>query len=134
MRQRNVRVEPIEHNTENTNIPIRQRDRNLMIIIISEVLLYVVTTALYPLILLEVMISQYIIPNKSVQYLQIESFILNIGFIFVSINSVVPFYVYLISSKSFRRDFKQLIIKYYRKLTRQATIPTPFGTNQVLTN
>ena len=35
--------------------------------------------------------------------------------------SAAPFYTYMISSKSFRRDFKQLIMNGYLKLTRQAT-------------
>jgi hypothetical protein len=119
MRQRRVRIQPVVHNT---NISIQQRDHNLLLIVMSEVFFYVVTTILYPLILLEMMISRYIIPNKSVPYLQIESFISSIAYLLLFINSAVPFYIYLIASKSFRRDFKQLIINIYRKLTRQTAV------------
>jgi hypothetical protein len=78
------------------------------------------------------MISQYTISNKSVQYSQIEGFILTIAYLLLFANSAMPFYIYTISSKSFRRDVKQLIINAYRKLTRQPTIPTVSGTHQAL--
>jgi hypothetical protein len=99
-----------------TNNSIRRLDRDLLIIVISEVVVYIVTTTLFPLILLEMLISQYVISNKSIQYFQMEIFILNIALVLLSVNDSIAFYIYLISSKSFRRDFKQLITKGYRKL------------------
>ena len=83
MRQMHNRVQPIVQNTINANISIQRRDRDLLIIVISEVFVYVVTTALFPLILLEMMISQYVIPNKSFQYSQIEIFIFNIAYFII---------------------------------------------------
>ena len=67
------------------------------------------------------MVSEYILPNKSLQYSQIEIFILNISFFLLFINNAAPFYTYLIVSKPFRHDFKQLIMNVYRKLRRQPT-------------
>jgi hypothetical protein len=122
MRQMKNRVQPIGQNTINANMSIKRQDRDLLIIVIAEVVTYVITAALAPLIQLEMMISGYVMPNKSFQYLQIEIFILNIAFILLFVNSAAPFYTYLISSKSFRRDFKQLIINGYRKLRRQPPI------------
>jgi hypothetical protein len=116
MRQMRVRVQPIIHNRIDTNHSIRRLDRDLLIIVISEVVVYIVTTTLFPLILLEMLISQYVISNKSIQYFQMEIFILNIALVLLSVNDSIAFYIYLISSKSFRRDFKQLITKGYRKL------------------
>jgi hypothetical protein len=128
MRQMRVRVQPITHNRIDANHSIRRLDRDLLIIVISEVLVYVITTTLFPVILLEILISQYVISNKSIQYLQIEMFILNIALVLLTLNSSIPFYIYLISSKSFRRDFKQLITNAYRKLRRQtALMPVPRG-------
>jgi len=127
------RVQPVVQNTVNANINIQRRDRDLLIIVIAEVIAYVVTTLLLPLIQLEMMISGYIISNKSSQYLQIEYFILSIAYFLLSVNSAVPFYTYLISSKSFRRDFKQLIINGYRKFTRQPPVEAGSRTNQALT-
>ncbi|CAF0736907.1 unnamed protein product [Adineta steineri] len=80
------------------------------------------TTSLYPLILVETMITTYTMPNKSAQHLQIETFILNIAYLLLFVNSGVPFYIYLLLSKSFRRDFKQLFIYIYRKLTRRIQV------------
>jgi hypothetical protein len=59
-------------------------------------------------------------PNKSLQYLRAEIFALNFSFLLLFVYSAVPFYTYMISSKSFRRDFKQLIMDSYRKVTWQA--------------
>jgi hypothetical protein len=69
-------------------------------------------------------ISGYVAPNRSFQYLEIEYFILDVAYFLLSINSAAPFYTYLISSKSFRRDFEQLIMDSYWKLTRQTPIET----------
>jgi hypothetical protein len=120
MRHMQNRVQPVVQNTINANTSIQRRDRDLLIIVIAEIVTYVVTTALYPIIQLEMMISGYVAPNRSAQYLEIEYFILIIAYFLLSINTAAPFYTYLISSKSFRRDFKQLIINGYQKLTRQA--------------
>ena len=67
------------------------------------------------------MVSEYILPNKSLQYSQIEIFILNISFSYYSSTMLHLFYTYLIVSKPFRHDFKQLIMNVYRKLRRQPT-------------
>jgi hypothetical protein len=130
MRQRNVRVQPVVQNSNHANISIRRQDRDLLIIVISEVLFYIVTTAPFALIQLEMLISRYVIPNKSIHYSQIESFIFTIAYLLLLINSAVPFYIYLISSKSFRRDFKQLIINVYKKLTRQTRVQVVPRTGQ----
>jgi hypothetical protein len=122
VRRTKLRVQPIINNRVQANNPIRRQDRDLLIIVISEVLLFIIATMPFPLILLETVISKYTITNKSVQYSQIEGFILTITYLLLFANSAMPFYIYLISSKSFRRDFKQLIINASRKLRREPTI------------
>jgi hypothetical protein len=72
MRQLRNRIQPIGQDTSNANNSIQWRDRNLLIFVITEVFVYVITTALFPLVLLEMMISQYVMLNKSFQYLQAE--------------------------------------------------------------
>jgi hypothetical protein len=133
MKQIHNRIQPVVQNRVNTNTSIQRRDRDLLIIVIAEVVTYVITTALFPLILLEILISEYVMPNKSVQYLQIEIFIFNIALFLLFVNCAAPFYTYLISSKSFRRDFKQLIINIYGKLRRQPTIQIVPRMDQKLT-
>jgi hypothetical protein len=122
MRKMHLRVQPITDNRIQTNNSIRRHDRDLLIIVISEVLLFIIATFPFPLILLEMMISPYTISNKSVQYSQIEVFILTIAYLLLFANSAMPFYIYLISSKSFYRDFKQLIINVYQKPRGQTTM------------
>jgi hypothetical protein len=119
MRQMHNRVQPIAHNTNDVNDSIRRRDRNLLVLVVSEILVYIVTSCPFPFVFLEMMISQYALPNKSFQYLQIEDLMITVALLLLAINSAAPFYTYIIASKSFRRDFKQLIIKGYRKLRRQ---------------
>jgi hypothetical protein len=133
MRQMHLRVQPVTSNTTNGNNSIQRRDRDLLILVISEVFVYITTATLFPLILLEMMISKYLISNKSVQYSQIEGFILTIAYLLLFINSAAPFYTYLIASKAFSRDFKQLIRNSYRKLTRQQIILPVTSINQAST-
>jgi hypothetical protein len=134
MRRIKRRVQPVAQNTIDRNNYIHGQDRNLLIIVIAEVFVYVITTALFPLIQLEMMISQYAIPKKSYQYLQIEIFILNIAALFLlSVNTAAAFYTYLIVSKSFRQDFKQLIINSYRKLRRLTIVEIIPRADQTLT-
>jgi hypothetical protein len=129
MRKIHNRVQPIVNNTTSANIIIR-RDRDLLIIVISEVLVYIITASLFPVIRLETIMSQYILPKKSVQYSQIEIFISNIALLLLFANSATSFYTYLIASRSFREDFKQLIMKAYRKLRRQPVAPPAFRRNR----
>jgi len=122
MRQLRNRIQPMAQDMTNMNKSIQRRDRDLLIIVISEVFVYVITTSLFPLIQLEMLITQYTMPNKTFQYLQAEIFTLNISLLLLFIFSAAPFYTYLISSKSFRRDFKQLIINTYWKLKSQTAV------------
>jgi hypothetical protein len=124
VRHMHNRIQPVVQNTIHANTSIQRRDRDLLIIVIAEVLAYVVTTALFPLILFEMLIRQYVMPNESFQYLQIEIFIVNVAVFLLFVNSAAPFYTYLISSKSFRREFKQIIINSCWKLRRQPPVET----------
>ncbi len=124
MKQIHVRVQPIVQNILNRTNYIRRRDRELLILVISEVFIYVITSTPYALILLEMIFSQYIMLNKSIQYSQIEIFIRNASLILLFVNNAIPFYIYLIASKSFRRDFRESMRNYYRKLNGQQSIHT----------
>jgi hypothetical protein len=132
MRQMLNRVQPVVQNAVNKNISIQRRDRDLLIIVIAEVIVYVITTLLLPLIQLEMMITGYVIPNRSSQYSQTEYFILSIAYFLLSVNSAASFYTYLVASKSFRRDFKQLIINGYKKLSGQPPVEAFSRTNRSL--
>ncbi|CAF1539885.1 unnamed protein product [Adineta steineri] len=127
------RVHPLLQNTNNQNNTFQRRDRNLLIIVFSEVFTYIITSILYPVILLETTISQYVVLHKSAQYSQIESFLLTIGYLLLFSNSAIPFYSYYIGSKSFQRDVKKLIINIYQKITKQLPSENVSTTNRILT-
>ena len=126
-------VQPVGKMTINANNAIQRRDRYLLIIVINEIVTYVVTTPLYPLMLLETIISTNVISKKSAQYSQIEGFILCITYLLLVFNSAAPFYTYCISSKPFRQDVKQLIMNIYWKITRQMPVATVSKTDRALT-
>jgi len=132
MRQLHNRIQPIAQGTNNANYSIRRKDRDLLIIVISEIFLYVITSSLFPLVLLEMMITQYVMPNKNSQYSQAEIFTFNISLLLLFIFSTAHFYTYLISSKSFRRDFKKLIIKSYWKLRRRTLVQTAPSADKIV--
>lgn len=124
MRKIQNHVQPLAQNTTDANNTFRRRDRDLLIIIISEVAAYIITAIFYPIILLETTISQYVLSKKSVQYSQIESCISTIAYLLLYLNSALPFYVYIISSKLFRQNFKKLIINTYKKIRGKPLVET----------
>jgi hypothetical protein len=106
------RIQPMVRRT------IQRRDRDLLVLVIAEVSVHVITTSPFSLVYLETMISQYVMPNKSIEYIQAEIFALNIALLLIFFYSAASFYTYMISSSSFRRDFKQTIMINYRQLRR----------------
>jgi len=125
MRQLRNRIQPTEQDASNVNNSIQRRDRDLLVLVTAEAIVYIITTSLLPLVYLETTISQYVIPHKSLQYTLSEIFALNIAILLIFIFSAAPFYTYMISSASFRRDFKQMIIKSYWKVTNQLPEQNP---------
>ncbi|CAF1409102.1 unnamed protein product [Adineta steineri] len=132
MRRIRRRIQPTVRNTIEGNVFLRQGDRDLLIIVIYEIFIYVITASLYSLILLESLISDYAMLNKSVQYLQTENFLLFLALLLLTVNSSSPFFIYLTLSKSFRQDFKQLILYVYRQLRRSPPIRSIHRANEVL--
>ena len=125
--QIHIRIQPKAHVNTNINInmgsPIRRLDHELLVITHTEVLVYVITTTLYPLILLEMLISRNVLSNKLLQYAQIESFVFTIAVILLLLNNAALCYVHLIVFKSFRRDVRNIFSGCYRKVCRKP--PTP---------
>ena len=71
MRQLRNRVQPTGQDANNS---IQRRDRALINLVIKEAILYIVTISLLPAVVLETTISQYMMENKSLKYLQAEIF------------------------------------------------------------
>ena len=127
------RIQPMNQGVGNTNHIFRRRDRDLVVLVIAEAIVYVISTALFPAVLIEMMISQYVLPAKSLYYSLMEVFVYKVALFLLYILSATSFYVYLISSASFRRDFQQLMVVSYRKLRRQPIDQPALQMNQTMT-
>jgi hypothetical protein len=92
-----------------------RRDHSLMLMLSSEVAVYVITTSLYPTITLYQAITNA--QTKSTESLQIETFVSFLGGSFlIYLNPASIFYVFFIASKSFRKECKTASISLYRRL------------------
>ena len=107
LRQLRTHVQPF-----GGNIYIRRIDTNLGRVILAEVIVSVFCTFTHPLMTFYLTLTDSTVPNKSSDRLKIESFI---NFITMSLllylNYSTMFYIYFMTSKSFRRSVKQLIEK-----------------------
>ena len=113
-------------------LSIRRRDdrqnHSLVVMLSSEVIVYVVTTSLYPAITLYLAITNN--RTKSVESLQIETFVNFLGGSFlIYLNSAAGFYVYFLVSKRFRKEcilaIKHLLRKLIRRTNRLETRVIP---------
>jgi hypothetical protein len=116
MRNLHARVRPLGVNdgNNNNNISIHRRDRELLVMVLTEVAVYVITSFPYPFILLEIAVTAYMGINKSNERRQIESFLSSISVLLASSCYGSSFYIYLAVSKPFRKDFRELFIKTRR--------------------
>ncbi len=117
VRRLHARILPVE--TAVNHRAIHRRDRDLLTLVLAEVLIYAATMFWYPFILLEIAITTYLGVNKTIEHIQIEGLLSTIATLFLDINSTIPFYLYLIVSKPFRKDFKDLIIQWRHRMMRR---------------
>jgi hypothetical protein len=124
MKRLHARVRPVENVIvgNRNNVRIHRRDRELLSMLLSEIIIYIVATLLYPFILLEASITNLMSIEKSLQQIQIENFVLFIASFLVTLNHAAPFYIYLITSQAFRRDFNQLVNKSWRRIIRRPEV------------
>jgi len=100
-----------------------KRDQSLVVMLASEVIVYVVTTILYPTITLYRAIANGY--PQSAESLQIEAFLGFLGGSFlIYLNSASVFYVYFIGSKSFRKECFMAIRKIMRRTVRVEPMAT----------
>jgi hypothetical protein len=113
----------IQHRRElrtrlNTTRVNNRRDDTLIIMLLSQVIVYVITTCLYPAITLYRAITNG--QTKTSQSLQIETFVnFFSNTILVYLNPASAFYVYFTSSKSFRKECKTAFVRLYKKILRR---------------
>jgi hypothetical protein len=109
-----------------TNRLMHQRDLHLTRMLTAQVLIYILTTTPYPLNAFYAAIT--ISGNKSLDRQIIELFIYFItGTFLLFINPSVPFYIYITTSKAFRKEFKVAWINLWQKIVfkiqNNSTVP-----------
>ena len=115
LRQLHKRIQPINQHAERTNT-IRNRDRELLLMVFAEVLVHIVTMLLYPFVLLEISITTYIGLVKNTDRIRIENFLFNIASILFFISLGSRFYTFLVVSRAFRKDSKRYLIHVYERI------------------
>jgi len=124
MKRLHSRVRPIANVIVGSHgdVRIHRRDRELLSMLLAEIIVYIVATLLYPFILLEASITNLMAINKSLQQIQIENFILFIASYLVTFNHAAPFYIYFITSQAFPRDINQLVNRSWRRIMRRPEV------------
>jgi hypothetical protein len=103
-----------------------RRNRTLVIMLSSEVIVYVTTTSLYPAITLYRALTNR--NSKSVESSQIETFVNFLGGSFlIYLNSASVFYVFFIVSKHFRKECKTAVGHLIKRITRRRDRVEPMG-------
>ena len=92
MRQLHRRVQPIR--TREDFRTIENRDRDLLRMVLAEVIIHLLTTIGYPVILLEVAITTYLGMVKDIDRNRIENFITTIASLLLFINVGSRFYIF----------------------------------------
>ncbi|CAF3490159.1 unnamed protein product [Rotaria sp. Silwood2] len=110
MKQFGSKIRPLTNN-QNGLIIITRRDRELLLMILTQIFIFCLTTIFYLAISLELLITISRNENKSIERIQIENFILILSTFFIYMNHAAAFYIYMIVSKGFRHDFKKLLKK-----------------------
>jgi uncharacterized membrane protein len=102
------------HQRHGTQTRLRQRDRYLMRMVIAEVIVNISTSIPYSINLLYGA-ATYNVVNKSMQRIEIESFISFLTQFLIYLISVAPFYLFLLTSKPFRNEFINILVQCWNK-------------------
>jgi hypothetical protein len=108
----------------------RQRDRDFMRMAIAEVMVNIFTSIPSSANLIYGAIT-YNIPDKSTQRLEIESFITFLTQFLLYFISVAPFYIFILTSKPFRNEFINILIKCWDKYIVRRTQVIPINNRNV---
>jgi hypothetical protein len=122
LKQLRSRVQPttIEIESKNSSMKnvLRKRDRDLIKMVFVEVMVYVVSTMPFSIYLIYKMLTDSL--TKSRERQQIESFINYLVQSFLMyLNTALPFYIYILTSPSFRKQTKQFLIRIYAFIIRK---------------
>ncbi len=97
-----------------TQTNARRRDRDLMRMLAAEIIINVVTSIPYSANLLYNAATFFVV-NTSAQQLEINSFCETISQVLINMVGFTPFYLFIISSKSFRHEFTEILVHWWHK-------------------
>ncbi|CAF0974329.1 unnamed protein product [Adineta steineri] len=103
---------------------VKRKDRYLMRMVIAEVMINVLTSIPYSANLLYGALTYYVV-NKSALRLEIESFISYIAQFIIYFLGIAPFYLFMLASKPFRKEFINLFINFWNKYIIRLTRIVP---------
>ncbi|CAF3363980.1 unnamed protein product [Rotaria socialis] len=109
-----IRLSRVNSNSNNKRqLRMQKRDIQLITILISEVIVYYLSTIWYPIYSIYMTITADI--AKTTNRFAIEGFIryLSLSF-FIFLNSCSLFYVNLLASKAFRAECKRLVVRWWK--------------------
>jgi hypothetical protein len=92
--------------------------------LIAEIMINIFTSIPYSAYLVYGTATFYVV-GKSAERLEIEAFINFMTQVLIHLLSVAPFYLFLISSKTFRREFTQIIVGWWYKYILQRARVAP---------
>lgn len=105
----------------NPNVRIKKRDTQFTIILISEVIIYFLSTILFPVYSIYIAITST--TPKNSDRTAIEGFMRYITLSFLLyINSCSIFYIHLLASKAFREECKQSIFRFCKPKQNTTTV------------
>jgi hypothetical protein len=104
----------------------RQRDRSLMRLVIAEVTVNIVTSFPSSINTIYGAATLYV-TNKSAKRLQIESFLSFVALFILYLLNVAPFYMLILTSKPFRKEFINIIVKFWYKYILRRLRIVPFS-------
>ncbi|CAF3855328.1 unnamed protein product [Adineta steineri] len=112
----------------------RQRDRCLTRMVFAEIIASISVSIPYSSNLIYTAFTYYVV-NKSPLRVEIESFITFFVLFLVYLISVIPFYLYILTSKTFRKEFISLFVNFwYKYIIRRVRIVPYNDQNTVATN
>ncbi|CAF1258120.1 unnamed protein product [Adineta ricciae] len=115
LRQSRTQVRPT-HNNANGN-RLNQRDASLRRLVLTEALVYIICTFMFPIVQIYAQATASMTSNKSTQQKQIEAFLNFFAqSLLLYLNYSTTFYIYVAVSKSFRNEVKKIVLINVQKL------------------
>jgi uncharacterized membrane protein len=121
------------HRRLGNQIHARERDREFMRMVIAETMVNVLTSIVYSANLIYGAVT-YNIADKSAERLEIEGFITFFTQFLIFLISVIPFYIFISTSKPFRKEFINIFVKCWNKcIPRRGQINPVNDQNEMVT-